>query len=470
MQARTDPCDLSAVELVRRYAAKEISPVEAVRAALARIEALNTAVNAFVFVDGDGALRAAEASEARWRKAMPLSPIDGVPASVKELLVAKGWPIRRCSLATPAGDVADEDAPMVARLREAGAVLLGKTNSPEFGWKGTTDNRVFGATRNPWDISKTSGGSSGGAAAAAALGMGALHLGTDGGGSIRIPAAFSGIFGMKPTFGRVPVYPLSKFGMTSHAGPMTRGVEDGALCLDILAKPDSRDWFSLPPTGKSFLTNVKSGVKGLRIAFSPTLGFARVDPEVAQIVAAEVAKFVVLGAHVEIVDQVMDDPTDVFRKIWATGCAQSLRAFPDSARRLMDPGLVELAEYGESLSHMDYMDADYARGLLGGRMNRFHETFDLLLTPAEPIMAFDITEQVNAPGERDWIDWTPFTFPFNLSGQPAASVPCGFTKAGLPVGLQVVGRRYEDDLVLRACYAFEATQSARMPALIAKGG
>ncbi len=463
-------CDLSAAELVRGYAAKDFSPVEVARAALDRIAALNAAVNAYVFVDAEGAMRAAAASEARWRKGSPLGAVDGVPASVKELLLAKGWPIRRCSLATPIDGVADEDAPTVARLREGGAMLLGKTNSPEFGWKGTTDNRLFGATRNPWDISRTSGGSSGGAAAAAALGMGVLHLGTDGGGSIRIPAAFSGIFGMKPTFGRVPVYPLSKFGMTSHAGPMTRGVEDGALLLDILAQSDSRDWFALPPGGKSFSTDLKKGVKGLRVAFSPTLGFARVDPEVAEIVAAAVKAFTDLGARVEVVERVMDDPTEIFRKIWATGCAHSLRAFPLSARASMDSGLVRLAEYGKSLGHMDYMDADYGRGLLGGQMNHFHETYDLLLTPAEPIAAFDISRQVNAADERDWIDWTPFTYPFNLTGQPAASVPCGFTKDGLPVGLQVVGRRYEDDLVLRACYAFERTQSARLPDLISKAG
>ena len=464
----TELCNLSATELVRGYAAKDFSPVEVARAALDRIAALNATVNAFVFVDEAGAMAAARASETRWQKGSPLGSVDGVPASIKELLLAKGWPIRRCSRATPADTIADEDAPTVARLREGGAVLLGKTNSPEFGWKGTTDNLLFGATRNPWDISKTSGGSSGGAAAAAALGMGVLHLGTDGGGSIRIPAAFSAIFGMKPTFGRVPVYPLSKFGMTSHAGPMTRGVEDGAVLLDVLAQPDLRDWFALPQAEKSFAAALKKGVEHLRIAFSPTLGFARVDPEVAEIVAAAVQRFVDLGAQVDVVEQVMDDPTQTFRKIWATGCAHSLQAFPLASRALMDPGLVRLAEYGEALGHMAYMDADYARGLLGAQMNRFHADYDLLLTPAEPIAAFDIEKQVNAAGERDWIDWTPFTFPFNLTGQPAASVPCGFTEAGLPVGLQIVGRRYEDDMVLRACYAFEQTQSARLPGLLSK--
>ena len=469
MQFRaSNPCDLPVAELVQGFSRRAISPVEATRAALDRIAARNPEVNAFVFVDEEGALRAARDSEARWQRGTPLGPIDGVTASVKELLLAKGWPIRRCSRATPPGAIADEDAPAVARLREGGAVLLGKTNSPEFGWKGTTDNLVFGATRNPWDASKTAGGSSGGAAAAAALGMGALHLGTDGGGSIRIPAAFSGVFGLKPTFGRVPVYPLSKFGTTSHAGPITRSVEDGALLLDALAQPDARDWYALPPHGRSFAESLKQGVKGLRIAFSPTLGFARVDAEVAECVAAAAETFSKLGARVEIVDWVMDDPREVFRKIWATGCALSLRAFPREAREQMDPGLVRLAEYGEGLDHMDYMDAEYSKGLLGAEMNRFHEDFDLLLTPAEPIVAFDIARQINEDGQRDWIDWTPFTFPFNLTGQPAATVPCGLTKAGLPVGLQIIGGRYRDDVVLRACHAFESLHPPFIPPVVSK--
>lgn len=460
---------MTVAELTGGFRTKAFSPMEATQAALDRIAALNDKVNAFVFVDAEGALAAAKASEARWFKGEPLGAVDGVTASVKELLLAKGWPIRRCSLATPADGIAEEDAPTVARLREGGAVLLGKTNSPEFGWKGTTDNRLYGATRNPWDISRTSGGSSGGAAAAAALGMGALHLGTDGGGSIRIPAAFSGIFGMKPTFGRVPVYPLSKFGMTSHAGPMTRGVEDGAVLLDVLAQPDARDWFALPPCGVRYADALRQGVKGLRIAFSPTLGFAKVDPEIAALVEAAAMTFAKLGTEVEVVERVMDDPTDTFRKIWATGCAHSVVAFPREAHADMDPGLVELASYGASLSHMDYMDADYTRGLLGGQMNLFHRRYDLLLTPAEPIQAFAIEKQVDRPEQKTWIDWTPFTFPFNLTGQPAASVPCGFTKSGLPVALQIVGRRYEDETVLRACSAFEATQPVRLPELLSKG-
>ncbi len=461
-----DPLDLSAADLSAAFRSRALSPVGVAEAALARIEDLNPRVNAFTHLDREGARAAATASEARWRAGEPLSPIDGAPATVKELLAAKGWPLRRCSRATPPDAVSQEDAPTVARLREAGAVLLGKTNSPEFGWKGVTDSPLYGATRNPWDPSKTSGGSSGGAAAAAALGLGLLHLGTDGGGSIRIPAAFCGIFGLKPTFGRVPVWPPSNFGTLSHAGPMTRSAEDGAWLMNVLARPDGRDGHALADDGVDYVAALAGGIDGLRIAVSPTLGFAKVDPEIAAIVAQASAVFATLGARVEIIEDVMADPTDLFRQIWASGAALSVEAFPREARAVMDPGLVALARFGEGLDHMAYVRADHARGVLGAQMMAFHQRFDLLITPAEPIAAFDIDRQVAADGQRDWIDWTPFTFPFNLTGQPAASVPCGLTQAGLPVGLQVVGARHADALVLRACHAFESVRPAARPSLV----
>ena len=463
MATNEDPLAWSADRLVQAFRAKTISPVEVATAAFDRIGALDGDINAFVHLDHDGAMAAARASEARWRKGEPLSPIDGVTASVKELLAAKGWPLRRCSLATPSDQRSEYDAPTVARLREAGAILLGKTNSPEFGWKGVTDNRLFGATRNPWDRTRTSGGSSGGAAAAAALGMGLFHLGTDGGGSIRIPAAFCGVFGLKPTFGRVPVWPLSNFGTLSHAGPMARSALDAAWLLDVLAQPDVRDWHALPAEGVNYAAEAARGVRGLRIAFSPTLGFAAVDGEISEIVAEAAAVFEDLGAHVELVETVMADPTDMFRQLWSTGLALSVGEFPPDARALMDPGLVRLAEFGERLDHMAHARAHHDRGLLGARMSAFHADYDLLLTPAEPIAAFSLDCQVAAEGQRDWIDWTPFTFPFNLTGQPAASVPCGLTRQGLPVGLQVVGPKFADALVLRACHAFEQARPAPTP-------
>src|SRR5436190_6855092 len=244
---------MSAVDLLAQYRAKKLSPVEATRSALARIDRLNPRFNAFRLVDEAAALASARASEARWMKGEPISLVDGVPATVKDLLITKGWSTLRGSKAVEPNQAWDEDAPCVARLREEGAVLLGKTTTPEFGWKGVTDSPLTGITGNPWDETKTPGGSSGGAAVAAACGMGALHLGTDGGGSIRIPAGFTGIFGFKQSYGLVPASPLSPFGTLAHIGPMTRTVADAALMLSVIAKPDLRDWYAIPYNGKNYL-------------------------------------------------------------------------------------------------------------------------------------------------------------------------------------------------------------------------
>jgi len=459
-----DLCEMTGAALSRGYACGDFSPVEVAKAVLDRIERLNPAVNAYVFVDADGALGAAHASEARWRGGSPLGPLDGVPASVKELLPAAGWPLRRCSRAMDPV-ISEEDAPAVARLREQGAVLLGKTNSPEFGWKGVTDNAVFGATGNPYNPTKTAGGSSGGAAAAAALGMGVLHIGTDGGGSIRIPAAFSGLFGLKPSFARVPVHPLSRFASVSHVGPMSWDVLDSAMMLDALARPDSRDCFSLPPAETSFADAAHAGLPGLRVAYAPYLGGARPEPAVAETVNAAACVFESLGAEVEEVDSPISDTSELFRKIWASGVASTIASFPADRHEAMDPDMRRLGEYGRTLHHMEYLEAEYERGLIGAAMGRFHDRYDLMITPAEPIAAFAINAQVAALGEADWIDWTPYTYPFNLTGQPAASVPCGFTPEGLPIGLQIIAARHRDDLVLRAALAYQRAAPTARPRL-----
>jgi aspartyl-tRNA(Asn)/glutamyl-tRNA(Gln) amidotransferase subunit A len=460
----SDPAALSATELVRRYRSKELSPVETTRAVLDRIERFDPAVNAFCLVDPDQALEAARASEARWQRGEPCGLVDGVPATIKDLILTRGWPTLRGSRAIPRAQVWDEDAPAAARLREQGAVLIGKTTTPEFGWKAVTDSALTGITRNPWDTGRTPGGSSGGAAAACALGMGALHLGTDGGGSIRIPASFTGIFGLKPSFGRVPAWPLSPFGTVAHLGPMTRSVSDAALMLDVLALPDSRDWFALPYDGRDYRIGLEDGVRGLRIAFSPTLGFAAVEPEVAELVASAAAAFAELGARVEQVDPGFEDPIAVFRTHWYVGAANLLRGFTGEQRAKMDPGLQEISAAGERTPLMDYLAAVNRRGELGARMRRFHETFDLLLTPSVPIAAFAAGQERPDPARQPrWIDWAPFSNPFNLTQQPAASVPCGLTAAGLPVGLQIVGPMFADALVLRAARAFEAAHPWPLP-------
>ena len=298
MTSASDIAFASALDLVELYRTQALSPVEAAEALLARAEALQPKLNAFCVIDRDGALEAARAAERRWRDGEPLGPLDGVPVTIKDLVPMRGFPTRRGSrMIDPVPDT--EDGPAVARLREAGAVILGKTTTPEFGWKAIGDSPLTGITRNPWNLDRTPGGSSAGAAAACAAGIAPLHVGSDGAGSIRIPSAFTGIFGIKATFGRVPAHPASPMGLLSNVGPMTRSVRDAALMLNMLARPDHRDPYSLPPERRMYLDGIEDGVRGWRIAYSPDLGYAKVDPEIAACVAEAAQRFEELGAHVE---------------------------------------------------------------------------------------------------------------------------------------------------------------------------
>ena len=460
---------LTAAELSAGYSSRDLSPVEATLAAFDCIDRHNTATGAYCLVDRDGALAAARASEERWVRGAPIGPIDGVTASIKDLILTRQWPTLRGSRTVDPRGPWNEDAPVTSRLREAGAVLLGKTTTPERGWKGVTDNPLGDVARNPWDVTKTDGGSSGGAAVAAALGMGALHVGTDGGGSIRIPAGFSGIFGLKPSYGRVPAYPASQFGDVAHIGPMTRSVEDAAMMLNVIAGPDSRDWQALPADGCDYRAGLAGGVAGLRIAFSPDLGYVQVDPEIAQSVAAAAEVFRSLGAAVELASPGFDDPIDIFNRFWYSGAAVALDAIPGSLHGDVDPGLRQIAAEGAASAHMDYMAATQRRAELGRSVAAFFDRYDLLLTPTLPIPAFAAGIEVPPGSEHQrWTGWTPFTYPFNLTQNPAAAMPCGFTSAGLPISLQIVGRRHADATVLRAAHAFEGIHPIELPPLTDK--
>jgi len=450
---------MSATELLEAYRTKRLSPVEATAAVLDRIAAHDGTINAFVLVDGDRAMGAARESEARWTKGEPKGLVDGVPTSFKDLLLSRGWPTRRGSRSIDPDQAWDEDAPAVARMREHGAVFLGKTTTPEFGWKGVTESPLAGITRNPWNRERTPGGSSGGAAAALAAGMGPLAFGTDAGGSIRIPAGFTGVFGLKPSFGRVPAYPPSPFSTLAHVGPMTRAVADAALMLTVISEPDARDGLALPYHRRDYRERLDDGVAGLRIAFSPTLGYAGVDPEVAERVTAAAHLFAGLGATVEQADPGFADPIATMKTLAWAGLAHGLGNIAAERRALLDPGLARLIDAGRKIRLGDYLDAVAARAALGAHMTGFHRKYDLLLTPTLPIPAFPVGRFMpEGDDPRAWIDWTPFTFPFNMTRQPAASIPCGFAGDGLPVGLQIVGPMYRDALVLRAARAFEAAR------------
>lgn len=465
-----DLCWLPATELAALIRAKKLSPVELTDAVLSRIERLNPRLNAFCTVAEDAARQAAKIAEAAVMHGEPLGPLHGVPVSIKDLIFTRG-------IATTGGSrlfqdfVPEEDAVAIERLRAAGAVILGKTNTAEFGHKAVTDTPLFGSTRNPWRLDRTAGGSSGGAGAAVAAGLGPLALGTDGGGSIRIPAAFSGIYGLKPSFGRVPEgRGFAGWESLSVLGPLTRTVRDAALALDVLAGPDDRDPDSLPSREDSYLAACQEPIAGWSVAWTPDLGYARVDPEVARVAEEAAAVFESLGCRMETVATGWDNPEEIFA---VTVAAQLYAAWGDRLaqwRDLLDPTLVRVLERGGGLTIRQYLEAARRRREFSTDVYGFLARFDLLLTPTVAVPPFadggfgprEIAGQaVTALG------WMPFTYPFNLTGQPAATVPAGFTADGLPVGLQIIGKRHADSAVLAASAAFEAARpwAARRPPL-----
>jgi aspartyl-tRNA(Asn)/glutamyl-tRNA(Gln) amidotransferase subunit A len=454
-----DPLALSARQIAALFARRALSPVELLDAVLARIEREEPNVNAFILIDHEGARKAAKESEQRWAKHAPLGPADGLVASVKDNILLAGFPMRRGSK-TSSNTPATEDAPASARLKEAGCVIVGKTTLPEFGWKGLCDSPLTGITRNPWKLDRSTGGSSGGAAAAAALGLGQLHLGTDAAGSIRIPSAFCGVFGIKPSFGRVPAYPASPFSALAHVGPLARSVEDAALMLSIIGRPDTRDFMAWNTTCPDYTIALDDGVAGMRIAYSPKLGLdVDVDPQIAAACENAARVFVELGASVELIDAKLPDCRGIIDTLWKAVAAFIRDGIPADARAQCDSGFLRDAETGASIATGGYIAASAERANVALAMSRFHETYELLLTPQMPVPALVAGHDV-PPGSAmtHWLDWSPFTYPFNITQQPAASVPCGFTREGLPIGLQIVAPLRDDARVLAAARAFESAR------------
>lgn len=467
----SSPADLTAIELVAAYRSGELSPVEATQAVLDRVDQLDGIVRAFCFVDVDRALQEAKASELRWQQGLPQGLIDGVPTSIKDVYLTQGWPTLRGSRLVSPGQEWPVDGPTVARLREHGAVLLGKTTTSELSWKCVTDSPLTGVTVNPWDTSRTPGGSSGGSAVAVALGMGPLSMGTDGGGAVRIPASFTATVAIKPTSGRVPHWPSSPLGTLTNPGPMARTVADTALLLDVVSGYDPRDWAALPPTTRPYSSALGNGVLGLRIALSPTLGYAEVDPDVADAVQTAAGVFRDLGAEVEFADPGFADCVRAFHVLWFSAMAKTVERLTPRERDLMEPALQEIVTQGQRCSALDYLTATSTRMAMGATMGAFHDRYDLLLTPTVPITPFVAGEEVPIGWHSQrWTSWTPFTYPFNMTQQPAASMPCGWTDTGLPIGLQVVGPRHADDRVLAACAAYEQVEpwAYRRPPLLVR--
>ncbi len=469
--ARSELCFLSAMELLDHYRRRALSPVEVVDAVLAQIERLDPHLHAFLTVTAEEARR--QALEAEYAYAHgEHRPLLGVPVSIKDVTPVAG--VRWTSGSLLWKDrVATEDAPVVERLRAAGAIILGKTNTPELGWKGDSGNRLIGPTSNPWKLDRTAGGSSGGAAAAVAAGMGPLAQGTDGAGSIRIPASFCGIVGFKPSFGRVPYYPPSAVELLAHVGPMTRTVADAALMLSVMAGPDPRDRHSLPlecSDGEA----LERDLAGARVAWLGRVGDVPVDPEVAAIARRAVAVFEDLGCSVEELVEPLEDPYPVLDILWSVAMTAVHRDDLHAVRDLLDPGRLTVIEHGLRWRGVDVGWALAERNRYVDRLRQRLERFDFVVSPTTPVTAF--AAGADHPGQiagypTTYLSWTPFTYPFNISGQPAISVPCGWTQEGLPVGLQIVGRWRADASVLRAAAAFERARpwSHQRPPL-ASGG
>lgn len=450
-----DLCRMSAQSLTAAFSSGELSPVEVVRAALERATEVDASLNAFTVIDHAGALAAAAASETRWRAGAPLSPIDGIATTIKDIVQCHGLDVRYGSASTR--DISSEpDAPSVKNLREAGAVIIGLTATPEFGWKAVTDNRKDGITRNPWSASRTPGGSSGGAAVAAATGAGVLHLGTDGGGSIRIPAAFTGIVGHKPSFGRVAAFPPSSFGTVAHIGPMARTVEDTCMMLTAMAGRDLRDW-TQPALAYPPITLRSINWAGKRIAYWKTPCVGEVEPAVASAIENVLKDLELAGASIverRLPDQ--EELLEIFYRHWYVGAANRLSSIDQALWETIDPGFLHVARLGQQYTAVERMKSEVQRVHFGAQMDMMMAEFDYIISPTVPIAPFEAGHDV-PPGSRleSWVEWSSFSFPINLSQQPACSVPCGFTPDGLPIGLQIVGPRGDDASVLSAALTYQ---------------
>lgn len=454
-------CFTPATELAAMIRGRKISPVEVVEAVLGRIEALNPRLNAYLAINDEGARQAAKAAETAVMQEEALGLLHGLPVSIKDLEPTAGL---RCTYGSKfyADNIAKIDGIITERVKAAGGIIIGKTNTPHYGHKDMCDNLLGPPCRNPWRLERTSGGSSGGAAAAVAAGLAPLAHGTDGAGSIRIPAALCGVFGFKPSFGRVPYWPNQDiWAARAHSGPLTRTVADAALLMRAIAGPDPRDPTTIDNTPEDYvaaLTDPLAALRGLWVAWSADFGYAAVDPQVRQLTAQAAERFTGFGCVVEAVDPDWNDPRETTAISWYASFAGRFGQLYDRQPDWIEPSLAEMIEAGRRVSGEDLVKASLARTVFYHQAREFFKQYDLLLTPQMPVGAWSVEQgprEIGGVSTPSMFDRLNFTFPFNMTGQPAASVPCGFTSEGLPVALQIVGRWHADTLVLQAAAAFE---------------
>jgi len=459
-----DPAVLSAEEMLGYFARRQLTPVDVLQAITERVARLNPGLNAFAVMN-PGALQAAGESTSRWRTGRPLGILDGVPCTVKDLVDLAGFPTRRGSRTTSADPVPD-DAPMVAGLKAAGAVIIGKTTTTEFGWKSPGDCPLHGITRNPWNPTYTTGGSSSGAGAAGAASFGPLHIGTDAGGSVRIPAAWCGLVGLKPTYGRIPQWPASAFASVSCAGPMTRTVRDAALMFSAMARWDLRDPFCLPDDPRDWTDGIEDGVSGMTVGVLHNPGFAApVDADGIAAVERAAQILTDAGAFVEQADAGLPETSSVFGRVWGAALARLVAQMPAQLVGLLDPGIREVAQTLGGMTAIDFMDAEATRALAGHAMARLHQRYDLVLCPTVPAGPPLADAPTIDPVRALWTAWAPWTFTFNLTRQPAISVPMGPRADGMPNSVQIAAPQFRDDWVLRAARAIEVAQPFQVPDL-----
>jgi aspartyl-tRNA(Asn)/glutamyl-tRNA(Gln) amidotransferase subunit A len=471
--AGSELCAMTATEMLANFRNKNLSPVEVCKAVFDQIRTRDGEINAFCALNEDAAFASARGSEARWQKGVPQGALDGVPVAIKDLILTKGLPTRRGSLTVDVEQAWDVDAPVTQRLLEAGAVMVGKTTSPEFGWRATTDSTLCGITRNPINTALTPGGSSGGSAAAVAANMVPLAVGTDGGGSIRIPAAFTGTVGIKGQYGRVPAFPLSPMGNVAHLGPHARNVADAALLLRVMALPDSRDWTALAPPPKGWLKfeAAQRDMQGLKIAYSPNLGYVDyVAPEIANALNDAVQTCIGLGAIVEQPELHIPNSREAFCILWFSAARQFAKKLTSKQFDSLDIGLQAMVNHAETFTLSDYLDAQALRADLATRLSVVFDQYDVLLTPATAVLPFEagVVNPVHARANEflpdDWTWWAPFSFPFNLTQQPAMVQNCAWVDAAhspgcqLPVGMQWVAAKHREDMMVAAAAAFEAAR------------
>ena len=450
---------MSASEMRLRVARKDISPVDLTRRALARADEVQPILNAFFELMPEDAMTAAQVAEDAVMQGDGLGALHGIPLSVKDLIAVGGVRFALGSK-TMAENVAAEDAPAVERARAAGGIVIGKTTTSEFGCKPVGDSPLTGITRNPWNTDKTPGGSSAGAAASVAAGVTPFALGTDGGGSVRIPSSFTGLAGIKGSFARVPVWPTSATPTLAHVGPLARSVRDAALLFSAIAGYDARDPFSIAGPVPDVLGASDESVEGMRVAYSPTLGYARPNEDVIKVVEAAVRKFEAAGAIVEQVDDVFEaDPADLWTAEFYAGVGIKLRDFLENQRDMLDPAVADILEPALDQDMQDYYTKVFSRYALRDRMTELFTRYDVLLSPVLPVSSLEVGKNIpDSHADRNLVSWVYYTYPFNLTGQPAGTVCAGLSADGMPVGVQAVGRYLDEASVVRAMAFVERMQ------------